>query len=332
MNKFKLAAAGVSTAVVTGATSMLGIYTAGASTVELDVDGKAQDVSSLSRTVGEVLANAGIEVSDTDRVTPSVDASVDEVGEAGIEVRSLKEGVIDDDGRDVRFSTHGLTVADAVEAAGLSLGEEDRVSVDENASIPAGEGVIAIDRAIPVVFEDRDEKPRDIVSYANTVGEFLVEQGIDLGGGVLSSDKEDVLEPGMVIRVEEPEAPEPEPEPEPDPAPEPRPAPQPEPAPQPAPEPEPVNTGASAPAVADGSVWDSLAQCESGGNWSINTGNGYYGGLQFNPGTWMAHGGGQYAATADQATREQQIAIAQKVQASQGWGAWPACTSKLGIR
>ncbi|STC69998.1 resuscitation-promoting factor [Corynebacterium pilosum] len=92
------------------------------------------------------------------------------------------------------------------------------------------------------------------------------------------------------------------------------------------------NTGAAAPAVAGGSVWDSLAQCESGGNWSINTGNGYYGGLQFSQSTWAAYGGTAYAPTADQATREQQIAIAQKTQASQGWGAWPACTAKLGIR
>ncbi|GAB2506589.1 Resuscitation-promoting factor Rpf2 precursor [Corynebacterium atrinae] len=88
----------------------------------------------------------------------------------------------------------------------------------------------------------------------------------------------------------------------------------------------------AAPSVASGSVWDTLAQCEAGGNWSINTGNGYYGGLQFSASTWTAHGGGQYAATADQATREQQIEIASKVQASQGWGAWPACTSRMGLR
>ena len=92
------------------------------------------------------------------------------------------------------------------------------------------------------------------------------------------------------------------------------------------------NTGASAPAAASGGVWDRLAQCESGGNWSINTGNGYYGGIQFNSRTWKAYGGGKYAPRADLATREQQIDIAKKVQANQGWGAWPACTSKLGIR
>lgn len=83
--------------------------------------------------------------------------------------------------------------------------------------------------------------------------------------------------------------------------------------------------------AAPDSDWDALAQCESGGNWAINTGNGYQGGLQFNAQTWQAHGGGQYAPTADGATREQQIAVAEKVLAAQGWGAWPACSSSLGL-
>lgn len=87
-----------------------------------------------------------------------------------------------------------------------------------------------------------------------------------------------------------------------------------------------------APAVAGAGVWDQLAACESGGNWSINSGNGYAGGLQFHPRTWTGHGGGQYAPSADQASRDQQIAVAQRVQASQGWGAWPACSRKLGLR
>ncbi|MBC3186875.1 transglycosylase family protein [Corynebacterium sp. zg-331] len=88
----------------------------------------------------------------------------------------------------------------------------------------------------------------------------------------------------------------------------------------------------SAPAVAQGGVWDSLAQCEAGGDWSINTGNGFSGGLQFTPSTWVGYGGTAYAPEAHLATREQQIAVAEKVQAAQGWGAWPACTAKLGIR
>ncbi|HEX8487378.1 MAG TPA: transglycosylase family protein, partial [Propionibacteriaceae bacterium] len=89
------------------------------------------------------------------------------------------------------------------------------------------------------------------------------------------------------------------------------------------------SNSSSAPSVSSGSVWDRLAQCESGGNWSINTGNGYYGGLQFSKSTWAAYGG---SGMPNNASRNQQIAIAKKVQAGQGWGAWPGCTAKLGIR
>ncbi|MER6531285.1 transglycosylase family protein [Streptomyces sp. NPDC001508] len=81
--------------------------------------------------------------------------------------------------------------------------------------------------------------------------------------------------------------------------------------------------------AASASEWDTVAQCESGGNWSINTGNGYYGGLQFSASTWAAYGGTQYAGTADRASKSQQIAIAEKVLAGQGKGAWPVCGKGL---
>ncbi|EKX66731.1 LysM peptidoglycan-binding domain-containing protein [Streptomyces ipomoeae] len=83
-------------------------------------------------------------------------------------------------------------------------------------------------------------------------------------------------------------------------------------------------------AAADSGVWDRIAKCESGGNWHINTGNGYYGGLQFAASTWRAYGGTAYAATADKASKAQQIAIATKVQRAQGWGAWPTCSARAG--
>ncbi|MER7051621.1 MULTISPECIES: transglycosylase family protein [unclassified Streptomyces] len=81
--------------------------------------------------------------------------------------------------------------------------------------------------------------------------------------------------------------------------------------------------------AATASEWDAVAQCESGGNWSINTGNGYYGGLQFSASTWAGYGGTQYASTADQASKAQQIEIAEKVLAGQGKGAWPVCGTGL---
>ncbi|MEW1643328.1 transglycosylase family protein [Streptomyces sp. NPDC091219] len=81
--------------------------------------------------------------------------------------------------------------------------------------------------------------------------------------------------------------------------------------------------------AATASEWDAVAQCESGGNWSINTGNGYYGGIQFSASTWAAYGGTAYASTANLATKAQQIAIGEKVLAAQGKGAWPTCGTGL---
>ncbi|MCB1287699.1 MAG: transglycosylase family protein [Mycobacterium sp.] len=85
--------------------------------------------------------------------------------------------------------------------------------------------------------------------------------------------------------------------------------------------------GTEVPPVTNGARWDAIAACESGNNWAINTGNGYYGGVQFDQNTWERNGGLRYAGRADLATREEQIAIAEVTRARQGWGAWPVCGS-----
>ncbi|HEX2285660.1 MAG TPA: transglycosylase family protein, partial [Mycobacterium sp.] len=90
--------------------------------------------------------------------------------------------------------------------------------------------------------------------------------------------------------------------------------------------------GTEVPPVSNGAVWDALARCEAGGNWAINTGNGFYGGVQFDQNTWERNGGLRYAARADLATREEQIAIAEVTRARQGWGAWPTCSGRIGAR
>jgi uncharacterized protein YabE (DUF348 family) len=90
--------------------------------------------------------------------------------------------------------------------------------------------------------------------------------------------------------------------------------------------------GTEVPPVSNGVVWDALARCEAGGNWAINTGNGYYGGVQFDQNTWERNGGLRYADRADLATREEQIAIAEVTRARQGWGAWPTCSGRIGAR
>jgi hypothetical protein len=90
---------------------------------------------------------------------------------------------------------------------------------------------------------------------------------------------------------------------------------------------------ANAPAAgaATTATWDRLARCESGGNWHINTGNGYYGGLQFSYSTWLSNGGGTYASRADRASKTEQIAVAERLLDSRGWSPWPACARRLGL-
>jgi resuscitation-promoting factor RpfB len=88
--------------------------------------------------------------------------------------------------------------------------------------------------------------------------------------------------------------------------------------------------GTDVPPVTNGPTWDAISGCEAGGNWAINTGNGYYGGVQFDQGTWERNGGLRFASRADLATREEQIAIAEVTRERQGWGAWPVCSGRAG--
>ena len=143
----------------------------------------------------------------------------------------------------------------------------------------------------------------------------------------LNVEHPDVIHPGEQLRV---------PDPSEQLASRPLPNAQPAPAPQPAAAPKATAPAkrqvkaAAAPVSSSGAgVWDRLAQCESGGNWSINTGNGYYGGLQFSLSSWRAVGGSGYP---HQASKSEQITRAEMLKARQGWGAWPACSSKLGLR
>ncbi|WP_030982584.1 transglycosylase family protein [Streptomyces sp. NRRL S-1813] len=93
-----------------------------------------------------------------------------------------------------------------------------------------------------------------------------------------------------------------------------------------------LNLASGQPAEArGGGAWDRLAGCESGGNWRIDTGNGFSGGLQLAHSTWHSFGGGAYASRAARASRSQQIQVAERVLARQGWGAWPACSASLGL-
>ncbi|GAA4882317.1 transglycosylase family protein [Actinomycetospora straminea] len=101
--------------------------------------------------------------------------------------------------------------------------------------------------------------------------------------------------------------------------------------PPPLPPPAPSVTPAAQPAprAVPAGPWDSLVRCETGGDWHADTGNGYHGGLQLSPRTWAAHGGGAFAPQADEASREQQIVVGERVRAEQGWEAWSSCADEV---
>ena len=263
-------------------------------------------------------------------------ASITPLSADQIDLPRAIEITVADDTKEVL--TTGNSVQEVLENAGVSLGADDKVT-------PALDATLNDDTAITVTIVEKSEvTEEETIEYETTSkNDRTLEKGktkteTEGANGTASVTYEVVSENGEEVdRTEinrevtkEPttkvvlkgtkEAPAPEPEPEPSSS------------SSSSSSSSGGNTGNSAPPVTNGSTWDRLAQCESGGNWSINTGNGYSGGLQFHPQTWAGHGGTQYAPSAHLATREQQIAIAEKVRASQGWGAWPACTRSLGIR
>ena len=232
-----------------------------------------------------------------------------------------KDVTIEVDGETVSASTFRSNVEGALAAAGYELGEHDVVSPSLDAKVADGD-TITVNLARPIQLTVGGEQ-REVWTTALTVEDALAQLEIATDNKTVTASRSERLPlEGLDIAVLSPKA-----------------AlkatkvvPVAEPVAIAAAAPLAANAGAPAPAVSNGGTWDALAECESNGNWAINTGNGYYGGLQFSASTWNAYGGQQYASTANLATREQQIAIAEKVRAGQGWGAWPACSAKLGLR
>ena len=283
--------------------------------VAVTIDGVEKQLSSTDLTVSDLLG--GLDGIAPGAAIPSGSKTVkeDETVTEGmnLEVTSPKIIKLSDGGSVSYASVAAKTVEDVLDARGITVGKDDRVFPALDTPVKAGTA-ITVDR----VEISEEEKTEDFDAPANFVDDPELEEGteevreegtpgsrtvtrkiVKVNGKEESNEiiKEDVhTEPvaAVIARGTKPKS--------------------------------------TAPAVAEGSVWDALAQCEATGNWSINTGNGFSGGLQFTPSTWAAFGGTEYAPQAWQASREQQIAVAQKVQAAQGWGAWPACTSKLGLR
>ncbi len=283
--------------------------------VTLVVDGQPKEITTHAVTIDELLDSL-TEVSDEDKVdAPSLSKGKIPAEGVTLHVVTAKDIVLRDRGEDRPVTAAVVTVGELLEEQGIELHEGDTVEpsvetvlepdmhvnvsrtvediVDETAAFEAAEQIV----------EDSSlYNDQRVVDTPGTAGEKkLTIKVISRDGQELARETiaEEVLTPAQpaVVRVGTK-----------------------------------ARHTASATSVASGSVWDQLAQCESGGNWAADTGNGYSGGLQFHPQTWAAHGGTQYAPTAAGATREQQIAVAERVQASQGWGAWPACSAAIGLR
>lgn len=316
--------------------------------VELTVDGVTTTETTNANTVGQALSDLGVDAEgaevSADLEEPLASATGVEGAEA-IDVVTAKTVKVNVAGEVKKVDNVVSSVADVLDAAGVELDDNDIVSIPLAAPVADGQTVDVMAVEDSQVTETESIAHETVTKETDDLyeGETEVEtEGKDGSKEIVYAVRTIDGEEASKEKISEKVTAEPVDEvvlkgtKE-----------------KPAPEPEPEsssssssssdsgsssddsgsgNTGADAPTVPSGSVWDQLAQCESTGNWSINTGNGYYGGLQFSASTWKAFGGGKYAEYAHQATREQQIDIAEKVQASQGWGAWPSCTSKLGIR
>lgn len=279
--------------------------------VALVVEGEEKKLTTTAISVEDLL-------SELDEVTraDAVDVDLAEtIPESGLQLKVTKPKIIsiNDGGKVVYTSIAAETVGEVLERRGVEVDADDRVNLDLNSEIATNTEIV-IDRVetseftetvefqAPATYLDDPEtdEGKETVVEPGTPGtkditrQIVTVNGVETETNIINEVETAPATPATIKRG--------------------------------------TRTAPAAPSVASGSVWDALAQCESNGNWSINTGNGFAGGLQFHPQTWLAYGGGQFASTASNASREQQIVIAEKVQAAQGWGAWPACTARLGIR
>lgn len=345
-----------------------GVAVAQHKTVTVDVDGELVTVGTMSSDVDGVLSAAGYSLGEHDVVAPAVGSDVHD-GDTVV-LRRGREVALTVDGQEWTVWTTALTVDEALDQ--FRLAGDVHVSASRSQRLPLEGADLDVLTPRVVTLVDGAAAAAEVRLAAPTVGEFLAAHGAPLEqADTVAPAAETPLADGMEVtvtrgRVETRVLTEPVQPPEEriedpsmnmsrtvveDPG-----------SPGvadvtyevttvngvetgrspvastvtvPA-QPRVVRVGAKpgteVPPVQNGATWDALAQCEATGNWAINTGNGYYGGVQFDQNTWERQGGLKYAPRADLATREEQIAIASRTQQTQGWGAWPSCSSRLGLR
>ena len=356
-----VAAAGVTALAVAGTTFA---YAALNNDVTLAVDGQTHEVSTMSRTVGDVLAGQNITVGEHDIVAPNVDApvvdgtkiavqygrqvtvtvdgakqtfwttatNVDEalqslqfdstgaelstsrsagIGREGLDftVNTVKSITVDAAGKERKVKTTAQTVSDALNDAGIAVDANDKVSAKESAKLVDGMSVKVVKVDIKTVTKTKAIAFRTVNKNTDSLAKGKTKVQTEGKTGRRTVVLTEVRHDGKVVKRTEKSA---------------------KVIAKPTNRVVLVGTKeAAAASVGGNSVWDKLAQCESGGNWAMNSGNGFYGGLQFMASTWHAMGG---SGLPHQASRETQIAIAQKLQSRAGWGQWPACSRKIGLR
>jgi resuscitation-promoting factor RpfB len=281
--------------------------------VTFTVDGAQQTIWTTATTVDDALDALGMDLAGAE-LSASRSSGIGRQGLAII-IGTQKQVVIIDAGKKRTITTTGQTLADALAAAKITVDNDDKLSAKPNTRLLDGAkfrftrvDISAKTKKVKVDYNTdrkKSSKLRKGVTKIDTPGvrgvRAVTYKIVRHNGKIVDRDKiksklikkpvtEVVLVGTKTVRK---------------------------------------SSGSSGSSTPSGSVWDKLAQCESGGNWSINTGNGYYGGLQFSLSTWRAYGGSGYP---HKASREEQIRIAKKLQAAAGWGSWPACSSKLGLR
>jgi uncharacterized protein YabE (DUF348 family) len=306
--------------------------------LHLMVNGKASDVWVNADSVDEALTQLGYGSQNLVSVSRSMRLDTLARGAAtNVSIASPKRIVIRVDHRSVTTTSAARTVADALGNAMVFLAPADRLSAPR-ASLVHDNQVITVQRvryatsvvSVPVAFSrlTRSDASRYVgqravtagkpgakrVSYRLTYLDGKLASRVLVGSKLVSAPVAQITKVGTRIKPVSPP---------PAPVIVRRPTPVPvvrQPTPKPTPPPAPSSNGLN---------WDAVAACESGGNWHINTGNGFYGGLQFDRGTWLSNGGGAYAPRADLASREQQIAVATRLYNARGASPWPVCGQRL---
>ena len=299
--------------------------------LHLSVNGKPSDVWVNADSVDEALTQLGYGSQNLVSVSRSMRLDTLARGAAtSLSIASPKRVVIKVDHRSVTTTSAARTVADALGNAMVFLAPADRLSAPR-ASLVRDNQIITVQRvryatsvvSVPVGFRRLTQSDagsyvgqRTVattgrsgtkrLSYRLTYLDGKLASRVLLGSKLVSAPVDQITKVGTRVK---PVAPPPA-----------QVVRQPAPTPTPAPAPAPSSNGLN---------WDAVAACESGGNWHINTGNGFYGGLQFDYGTWLSNGGGAYASRADLATREQQIAVATRLYNARGASPWPVCGQRL---